>query len=73
MTRIILVCPKCGKHLHEEDESRYYNDTYGCTITCTKCGLSLIGVDLSVCAHCPRVKREGHKYDIKFTTMVVYL
>ena len=70
MATIILICPKCGKKLHSEDASRYYNDMYGCTITCSVCNLSLIGVDLSVCAKCDSGKKERINCKIKYCAMV---
>ena len=73
MATINLICPKCKKILHTEDESRYYDDSYGCTIMCYQCALSLIGVDLSVCAKCREEKKTGNRCNQKFTAMVEYL
>ena len=70
MTTIALICPKCKKVLHTEEESRYYSTSYGCTIACYSCGLSLIGVDLSVCARCGIAKKRERKCETKFTAFV---
>ena len=70
MATIILVCPMCRNKLHTEEASRYYNDSYGCTITCHECNLSLIGVDLSVCAKCNPSKKSRMNCNIKYCAMV---
>ena len=70
MTTIILVCPFCGNHLHTEDESRYFNNTYGCTINCDTCNKNLIGVDLSVCARCSPMKKERIRCKTKYCVLV---
>jgi hypothetical protein len=72
MATIRLICPKCGKKLHVEDESRYYNRTYGCTIHCSTCDLTLIGVDLSVCHTCSADRKKQFKCKDKLVTMVEF-
>jgi hypothetical protein len=55
MTKTIVhYCSKCGRKLYTENESKYYNSVHGCTLSCTKCGITLIGVDLSVCLKCDK-------------------
>lgn len=72
MGQISLICPLCGKNLYTEDEHRYFDDSYGCTITCTDCSKRFIGVDLSVCAKCVPGKMKGNKCMQRLTVMVKY-
>jgi len=58
MSKIVHYCPKCNKKLHVEDEEGYMGRAWGCTLSCSKCGCTLIAVDISVCQKCVKSTKE---------------
>jgi hypothetical protein len=66
---IVHYCPKCRKKLHQEPKESYYKDIFGCALSCHDCALSLIGVDISVCAVCTKITKStcGHKLFTQIT------